>query len=67
MKKFADMLSQVETESVNPIEGDNLNIVINEELSITTDIVATSDNEIYIAVDKHTFKLLNKAGLLRKD
>ena len=64
MKKFSDVLEQIES-SKTPAEGDGINLVINEEFNIKTDIVACNGNQIFLGLDEHAFKILKRAGLLK--
>ena len=63
MKSLQDYINIVQ-ENKSPREGDHFDIVLNEEFSIQTDVVAVEDNNVYIGLDENAFALLERAGLL---
>ena len=64
MKSLKDYINNVVQESTGPREGDQFDIVLNEEFAIQTDIVAVEDDNVYIGLDENAFALLERAGLL---
>lgn len=64
MKTLKNYLSAVVNESNGPKEGHYFDLVLNEELSIGTDIVAIEDDQVFIGLDEHAFALLEAAGLM---
>lgn len=64
MKKLLDYISSVAQENSGPQEGHYFDLVLNEEYSIQTDIVAVEGNDIYIGLDQQAYALLENAGLL---
>jgi hypothetical protein len=66
MKNFANFLKDVESESANPKEGDVIELIINEELAVSTDIIAVEENYIHIGLDTNAFQILTAAGLVKE-
>ena len=66
MSKLLTILSDLEKQLSRPQEGDAIDIIINEELAVRTDIVAIENNNIHIGVDSKAFKVLNAAGLIKE-
>jgi hypothetical protein len=52
MKKFTDYVQEVEFKSTNPVIGDTLDIIINEELAIETEVVESNGRAIVIQLDE---------------
>jgi len=66
MTKLHTLISELEQKLSTPAEGDAINLVINEELAVKTNIVAVDGKDIHVGLDKKAFAVLEAAGLIRE-
>jgi|694.fasta_scaffold03389_24 LysM repeat protein len=65
MKTFRDYLNQIDS-TAGPKEGDALDLVLNEELVVETDIVDRDGNNVFIGMDRMSYQMLEEAGMLEQ-
>lgn len=61
---FQDYLNQAVFENEGPIEGDRIELQINEELAVECDC-QRDDNNVTLKVDEVGYELLDRLGLLK--
>ena len=61
---FQDYLNKAVFENEGPIEGDRIELQINEELAVECDC-QRDDNNITLKVDEVGYELLDRLGLLK--
>ncbi len=61
MKSFRDYISKTERQAANPVTGDVVSFVINEEVSIDCDVVEHGDDYIVLEADDVTEGMLTES------
>lgn len=62
--KLSQYLNEIEQSHSYISEGDELGLVLNEELLIETSVKNVIEEHVLIDVDQYTYDLLESAGLL---
>ena len=62
--KLSQYLNEIEQSHCCISEGDELGLVLNEELLIETSVKNVIEEHVLIDVDQYTYDLLESAGLL---
>ena len=63
MKSFSQYLAEAETVN-DPQQGDAVDIIINEEMSIETNISAVTEDAVILEADAETMRIMELAGML---
>ena len=63
--KMKSLIDYFKTD-IMPSEGDKIDIVVNEQYALETQVVATQGQHVYIGVDSHGYKVLEAAGLVKE-